>query len=178
MPKEDSGIYANKKPTGGWKCRCVCGTEKILPIGFYNQKFLSCGCLHREAVLARLSARHGYPVNTAESALRYLFRSYRDKAVDRGFEFSLSPEVFRGLIDKPCFYCGLPPSNYHRALSKGGVGLTYSGIDRVDATQGYIENNVVSCCIQCNWAKADLSIAEFAAWVERLCAFQLEGAEV
>ena len=45
---------------------------------------------------------------------------------------------------KPCHYCGLDNN------SVAGVGL-----DRLDNTIGYMLDNVVSCCTECNRARSD-----------------------
>lgn len=37
----------------------------------------------------------------------------------------------------------------------------FNGIDRIDSLKGYILENVVTCCYQCNYAKSDLDIEEF-----------------
>jgi hypothetical protein len=55
------------------------------------------------------------------------------------------------------------------AIDESGNGsFTYSGIDRIDSSIGYIEGNVVSCCSKCNTAKSDMPFDEFRVWAIRL----------
>ena len=43
-----------------------------------------------------------------------------------------------------------------------------NGIDRVDSSKGYVEDNVVSCCKYCNTAKNTMSRDEFFKWIKRV----------
>jgi hypothetical protein len=51
---------------------------------------------------------------------------------------------------------------------RSGVPITYNGIDRVDSTKGYFNENVVSCCKVCNRAKSNLSLDEFKEWISKV----------
>lgn len=80
------------------------------------------------------------------------FRSIYSSAKDRGIEFDLSFRTVKRLLTQPnCFYTGKPfkPS--------GKDGRTF---DRIDASKGYVEGNVVACCQDINHKKKDLTIAE------------------
>jgi hypothetical protein len=77
----------------------------------------------------------------------------------------------------PCAYCGKEPSNLFRRKYKADDGkhgygpemeIRYSGIDRVDATKGYIHGNVVPCCWECNKIKSALTLDEFLGLIERI----------
>lgn len=46
--------------------------------------------------------------------------------------------------------------------------FVYSGLDRVDPSQGYTIDNIVPACIICNRAKADMTIEGFYAWINRV----------
>lgn len=60
----------------------------------------------------------------------------------RGIEFNLTEEEYINLIkDKNCFYC-------QGTLNKTGVGL-----DRINNSKGYISENCVACCKECNTLK-------------------------
>lgn len=71
------------------------------------------------------------------SAISYL-------AVQQGKPWALSEAEWRVLISQPCFYCGMENN------VKTGAGL-----DRLNNMFGYIPGNVVSCCYECNTARAD-----------------------
>lgn len=71
------------------------------------------------------------------------------------------------LMGQSCAYCGSPPSNYKPGKGRAD-GFTYSGIDRVDNSQGYTTANTVPCCKACNIAKNDREVEEFLAWATRV----------
>jgi len=68
---------------------------------------------------------------------------------------------------KNCHYCDTPPSN-KAAHSRGVTIVRVSGVDRIDNTKGYIIDNCVPCCKDCNRAKSDLTMEEFKSWIKRL----------
>ncbi len=57
-----------------------------------------------------------------------------------------------------CNYCGLKPQFPH----------TRNGIDRIDSSKGYTEDNCVACCVFCNRAKNDYTLGEFKEWIIRV----------
>lgn len=54
-------------------------------------------------------------------------------------EFNVSKEFYIDVISKPCYYCFKSLSNE-----------TGSGLDRIDNNKGYLEDNVLPCCGNCN----------------------------
>lgn len=60
----------------------------------------------------------------------------------RNKKWELTKEQYETLILGPCFYCGLPND------TQAGVGL-----DRLDNDRWYSLDNVVSCCIDCNYVR-------------------------
>lgn len=62
---------------------------------------------------------------------------------------------FENYIIQACNYCGLKPQFPH----------TRNGIDRIDSSKGYTENNCVSCCKFCNYAKGDHLLDDFKTWI-------------
>ena len=73
--------------------------------------------------------------------------SAQSKSQKQQRPFSLSQEEWDVLIMKDCVYCQRP-----RETNK------WNGVDRIIPDDGYITNNVVSCCHDCNVDKLDLSI--------------------
>lgn len=73
-------------------------------------------------------------------------------AMDRKLEFNLSFESVKTLLRFPtCYYTG-------RKFETEGP---YSrSIDRIDSSKGYIEGNVVSCTVDINGKKSNLSDEE------------------
>lgn len=136
-----------------WLCRCSCGTEKVF-VGhnLLNGDSKSCGCLKIET--------HSKPVGVA--ARNRIKKSYKQNARNRGLPWEISDETFDELVSGNCAYCGATPSPIHRDTR---YPIPFNGIDRIDSKKGYVDENVVPCCPQCNWAKSDLSVGEFRNWV-------------
>jgi len=68
----------------------------------------------------------------------------KQRAKERGYEFSISFEEYKALMSVPCYYCF------------GAIGETSGGgLDRLDNTYGYELGNVVPCCGVCNRARGD-----------------------
>ena len=144
-----------------YNCKCDCGNEKVIQGSLIlsgNTK--SCGCLGKEVrkTLFRLPNNKG--------VINHLILQYKRHAKNRGLIFELSYDEFAGLIQKPCHYCGLPPSN--NKITKNCKGFLYSGIDRVDPMKGYISDNVIPCCNMCNKAKRDFTTQIFFEWINRV----------
>lgn len=81
---------------------------------------------------------------------------YRARAKRKGFNFAITRQQFDSLTSASCFYCG----------GEGG------GIDRKDSHIGYVAENCLPCCYQCNSAKKDLSQDAFLDWVKRISKHQ------
>lgn len=139
---------------------CDCGKEKIIMgslVKSGNTK--SCGCLSHEIK----KTINLLPNN--KGVINHLILQYKRHARDRKIDFNLDYETFSSLIKKPCYYCGLPPSN--NKITKNCEGFLYSGIDRVNSSTGYEKDNCVSCCAVCNKAKMAMSRKDFAEWIKR-----------
>lgn len=155
LPPPESGLTVEGTPAGGWLCRCECGTERVLKSRFWDRSF-SCGCIR-------------FKLEPRESALRNLECVTKHRASKGGLTWELSRDAFRALVVMPCVYCGIHPANVSSRITPNRSEIiTYSGIDRVDSTQGYIDTNVVPCCSYCNRAKCDYSKEEFLVWAIRV----------
>lgn len=75
------------------------------------------------------------------------FKKYRQGSPRRELEFSLTLDFFKRNVYAPCYYCG--------------EEIKAVGFDRLDNSVGYIESNSVPCCIECNFMKRNLDVAEF-----------------
>jgi hypothetical protein len=73
--------------------------------------------------------------------LENYYKVYIKKASEKNREITINFEIFTNLVSSPCFYCN------HKSE------LETIGIDRVDNTKGYTEENCVSCCWKCNRIK-------------------------
>lgn len=73
-------------------------------------------------------------------------------AMDRKLEFNLSFESVKTLLKfQTCYYTGRKFDN---------EGPYSRSIDRIDSSKGYIEGNVVSCTVDINGKKSNLSDEE------------------
>lgn len=145
------------------KCSCVCdcGTKRDVSMHclIYKQS-KSCGCTGREVSRRLSQCRPTVRDNRKISALYSFYKS--GSKIKRPMDFTLTPEEFYGIVTKPCHYCGSTTSS-----AKFGMG-----IDRVDNLVGYVFDNCVPCCKQCNKAKNTLTVQEFYDHIRKIHEFQ------
>lgn len=110
-------------------------------------------------------------LDSIESPIKNLYASYKRSAELRGHSFELDLMHFKILIGLDCGYCGSPPSQVYK---KPGAkyDLTYNGIDRVNNSIGYNQNNCITACKFCNFAKGKASYEEFTVWLEQVAKFR------
>jgi hypothetical protein len=138
-------------------CLCECGQRKAVYYGHLRSgKTRSCGCLCLE-LRRRIRPTKRDPL----AGLNSLESEYRRGAFTRGLDWALSSDVFRGLAEGSCWYCGAPPQPRKQEPKKAHWNLVCNGVDRVDSARGYTEDNVVSCCSPCNMAKRALTQRDF-----------------
>jgi hypothetical protein len=163
-------LVAIERPTNGagkgvrWLCRCDCGgTVTTLSSSLISGKTQSCGCIKSGV----------WDSDPGELGFRELLGKYRRNAQVRGLPFELTTAEFRALTQAPCSYCGAPPAKIQPSSSKRPNGLahgsyTYSGVDRIDSSRGYVAGNVVSCCTTCNLAKNEMPRDDFILLIRRI----------
>lgn len=149
-----------------WLCQCECGTfRQVAGNALTRTKYstISCGC----SKVIRMEKLNRLPGNLG--AQRRILQFYIKGAKARKLEFTLSFDKFCKLTQQCCHYCGIKPNNSTKTINPhGATQIMYNGIDRIDNTKGYILDNVVSCCSNCNYAKFDLSYDAFKIYLERL----------
>lgn len=153
---------------GKWVCACDCGGQKstlteALTTGYCR----SCGCLAREMTAARSRKPDTY--------FRAVMKTYVRNAANRGIPFELSPEEFREIIKRPCFFCGVEASRKYSTAttSNQSDSFPHNGVDRFDNSKGYTVENSVPCCTQCNRMKHAMSASEFMSHITRVYAFSI-----
>jgi len=108
------------------------------------------------------------------AARHRLLRNYRDAAKTRGLDWELPDEIFFGLLDQPCAYCGDALCNLQVITCRGYTyAYRYNGVDRKDSAIGYTEDNCVPCCGECNKAKSNTPYSQWMAWIDRIVRHQI-----
>lgn len=140
-----------------WLCDCDCGKEHEVG-GF---------CLHqRESCTKSCGCSRVIPDNG--SAFNDLYATYLRSSSDRGITFDLPCDLFKKLITSPCHYCGRPPYASHRKR------ILYTGIDRINNDFGYVPENSIPCCKECNGAKSKMTADQFINMCKLVAEYQKE----
>lgn len=119
--------------------------RKIYEMGLFNEN------IKKQINDLRISYK---PIKfTLDYIIKDRLRAAKSRAEQRGFEFELTPEYIKELLNKQnnrCFYTGyefINENNNPMALS----------IDRIDSSKGYSRNNVNLVCWLVNAMKTDIS---------------------
>lgn len=152
-----------------WNTICDCGKSKIANADRLRAKQLkSCGCLVSEnarALWKKQAIKNRKELGYAASKKTYSNRK-RD-AKSRGIYFDITFEQFLKISSKNCYYCNIPPLQMCKYENTYG-DYYYNGMDRVDSKKGYIIDNIVTCCWNCNKAKSSLSQSDFLNLIENI----------
>lgn len=157
-----------------YRCMCDCGNElSIRRDALTSGNTRSCGCLQKEVAKEMGRSMRTRFLGEGEAAFLSLYRSYKKGAVSRGYDFELDITMFRELTSRHCFYCGIPPIQEFKSLSKTGSYI-YNGIDRIDNSIGYTIGNCVPCCKSCNYLKGSRNRSEFLELVRRIYEYSIQ----
>ena len=133
---EKSGVRSGDR---AWKCK-TCGHWKVWRLG-KRAETICTNCMTGTWRRARPSTGGG----------SYKYRCYKRAASKRGYDWQISTDQFEMLVSGSCCYCG-------RSDSAAEYGM---GLDRWDNSRGYLPDNVVACCMDCNRAKVTRPPREF-----------------
>lgn len=169
---EYKGKY--KKLVYNIKCHNCGNLTKKFGDCVHSQK--SCGCLlenYQKNILPNLLKNK---FTKDESQLNRLYGDYKNRAENKGLEFTLDKEEFLKLTQQNCYYCGsIPKKDISKRIGMKDkqfkVKFIYNGIDRINSKEGYNNQNVVPCCYICNYAKRNLTLEEFNQWIKNLVEF-------
>lgn len=159
--------HRTKNGQAYWLCKCKsCGKEKSARLGdIYNHMIPFITAAELYATGALLPGNAGL--------YNYLYRRYKRSADERNLEWQLSLQDVKNLTSANCVYCGSAPSE--EALKRkfeDNRFMEFNGIDRIDNSQGYTTNNIVTSCYICNRAKSSLSQSAFYCWIKKLIEHQ------
>lgn len=142
-------------------CVCDCGKELVMSVFDVKNKRKSCGCSAHDKIGIPRKLHH-YPISKVY--IRYIHSAKRRK-----IEFSLTKEQFAYLISKNCCYCNSTPSKISKNQCMPEIDYIYwNGIDRLDSSKGYILNNCVPCCMNCNYAKGEMTKEHFLNHIKKI----------
>jgi hypothetical protein len=79
---------------------------------------------------------------------------------EKGIESDLDEILIQTLILQPCFYCGRETDVTEKE--------TINGLDRLNSSFGYILDNVVPCCHDCNMRKWTLDYSTFLQCIKNI----------
>lgn len=85
---------------------------------------------------------------------------YRLGAKTRNLIFQLTPDEFKNIVKQKCHYCG-GFSIDSNPKSRG------NGIDRKNNNIGYVIENCVSCCVNCNYMKKAMPYNDYIKHIRR-----------
>jgi len=186
-------FYKDKQKSDGYTSTCkLCNIKRVKAYYIKNQNKCNNACSdyyirHKEAInfkkrihkdiigqgtYNKLNPEHfdfgaSLRKSEGESSFQRLLRQYKVNAKKRNLLFLLSDSKFRELTSAKCTYCGVSPKQIMYSNDANGKYL-YNGIDRINNSIGYIDNNCVSACKICNKAKTNLTLEEWNVWLNRI----------
>ena len=126
--------------------RCDCGTEKMVrksSIMGKSAETVSCGCYLRE---------HGNGMRGVHDPRGYLLARARERAKQRGWEFSITKEDI--VIPEKCPLLGIT------IIPKAKDRCHSPSLDRIDSSRGYTPDNIQVVSSRANTLKNDATITE------------------
>lgn len=162
---ESSDFKNNYNNSKYYKCKCDCGTEKLVMSGsLTNSKYISCGCYKAELgrkIVSQNILKRGHSTawkGAGDITGQYLSR-VRDSARKRGIEFNIDINIMWNLFlqqDKKCALSGID-INFPSSTNLE----TTASLDRIDSSIGYIEGNIQWVHKDINIMKSDIGEAKF-----------------
>lgn len=161
-----------------YECQCDCG--KITIVNRFHLKQTdsasatwSCGCYQKQRSLEghekqRGVARPHVQKPNGQSLFNTKIAAYKKGAKKRNLSWDLTDEEFEAITNKNCYYCGEPPQLFKK--KDCFTSRSMNGVDRLNSTEGYSENNCVPCCKTCNYMKLDLPLDTFFAHIKKIIA--------
>lgn len=169
LEKTDSYICISKKRNHKtmrtrYIVQCDCGVKfKAIKSFILNNKTRTC-----KECAYRLRPQSRQRVSTLDR-LYYLTITRRIKKFKNKLFCNLSIDEFAEIIKNDCYYCGSKPTSkeYIRNNRFAKDTIIYAnGIDRMNNNIGYIKENCVACCPDCNFMKGSLNIKDFFKHIE------------
>lgn len=152
-------IKSGKSHKIRWECLCDCGKKTVVRgDGLVSDNSKSCGCVATEKLIKNNKKRKK---PRQEKGLKDQVGKYKWEAKKRNLEWSLTDAEAIKMFEQNCFYCDTEPAPRYTS----GGSFNANGIDRKDNYLGYITDNCVPCCKNCNRAKLSMSLQDFYLWL-------------
>jgi len=143
----------NKEIWRGNEKRCPkCGKYK--PLSEYYKESTAPSGIYTYCIECTKEKNKGRKRKMTHS-IRETYGIYKRNAKKRNIEWNLTRDELATLIYADCYYCKKFPNDIN-------------GIDRVDSSKGYVWDNCVPCCSNCNYLKNNSTIDEFATWITNI----------
>lgn len=115
---------------------------------------------------------YNYPINKEYNKLiTKIYKHFIRQSKRRKVLFDLDINNFQKILEKNCIYCGRTGENKYNTGEKrykGLENLLFMGIDRIDSSIGYVENNIIPCCGICNKMKMRMNQQDFYSWIDHV----------
>ena len=95
------------------------------------------------------------------------FYHYKRRANNKNIEFEISETDYYSLIMENCYICG-----------KKSEGENINGLDRINNDTGYIQDNVESCCAECNYMKNKFNLQDLFDKLRKIKKYKLKEFEI
>ncbi len=99
--------------------------------------------------------------------LRAVYKMLVKGADYRKIHLEITEEEVSEIMNQDCSYCGQEPTLYNYP-EQSISNFKRNGIDRIDSELGYIKNNCIPCCKNCNSMKLNLRQKEFLEQVDKI----------
>lgn len=144
----------SKKPYNLDNCISCCNICNVMKGSLDINTFIKrCEhiCTYRGLIEGKLYPEL-FAIHIADPYCQYKYRAKKKKEKNEKIDFEMTETIFNKLQKKPCYLCGKKTNKNKKHKN---------GIDRVDSTLGYIENNIESCCGECNFMKNEFDLDNF-----------------
>lgn len=150
---DSNGIYELSN------CISCCKTCNFMKGGLDPQTFIK--RIQHISKKFGYNGEYNYDVWSNSNSTSY--NEYLKRANKKKLVFNLSIEKFSKLINNDCYYCNKKTNKNHT-----------NGIDRKNNNDGYMEENCVSCCGECNFMKGSLSDIKFIEHCKNISDFIID----
>lgn len=140
------------------KCICDCGNEIITTFrNLPKQHTKSCGCFKLDKIQDRAKL-HWENIDPWQ----HEYSNFLSRTKSRKLTSNITLIEFTALCQNNCIYCLDPPN------TKTEANILRNGIDRIDNDIGYILNNCVTCCSNCNRMKEKRTKDDFLNRIKKI----------